>query len=54
MINDRDSIAEPFRFVHIVRSQKDGPATALELAENVPKLPPALRVQPRRGFIEKQ
>src|SRR5271157_2213419 len=42
MIDDGDAVAKPLRFVHIVRRQQDGPAAALELTDDVPKLPPAL------------
>ena len=51
MIHNGDPIAEAFRFVHVVRGEENRPAQILKAANNVPELPPRLRVESRRRFI---
>jgi hypothetical protein len=51
-IDDRDAIAQTFRFVHVVRCQQDGSAARAKAMNDVPQLPPRLRIETRRWFIE--
>src|SRR5262249_41066353 len=54
VVNDRQTIAETLRLVHVVGCQQDRPATLLKSTNEVPQLAPALRVKTRNRFIQKQ
>src|SRR5437764_656672 len=54
VVNNGNTVAKPLRLVHVVRRQQDGAAAALKLADDVPKLAAALRVEPRGRFVEKE
>src|SRR5579862_3655094 len=54
VIHNRDAVAEPLRFIHVVCRQDDGSPVELELIDQIPKLPPRLRIQPGGGLVEKQ
>ena len=48
------SVAQALGFVHVVRRQQDRPARLLELLDEVPQLPPRLRVEPGGRLVEEQ
>src|SRR6476646_11528147 len=52
MVDDRHPIAQNLGFVHVVRRENDRPTEPLELGDQVPELPPRLRVEARRRLIE--
>ena len=54
VVHDGHALAEPLRFVHVVRRQQNRPARALELFDQVPELAARLRIEPRRRLVEKQ
>ncbi len=54
MIHDRDPVAQPFRFVHVVGGQQNGAAGELERFDQIPQLAPRLRIETRGGLVEKQ
>ena len=54
MIDDRQPITEALRFVHIVGGQHNGASALLELADDLPQLAAALRIESRGWLVEKE
>src|SRR6185369_11788981 len=54
VVHDRDAVAEPLSLVHIMRREQRGAALPAKRLDQVPELPPRLRVQARRGLVEEQ
>ena len=54
VVHDRHAIAQPLRFVHVVRREHDRAARALELVDEIPELPARLRIEPGRRLVEEQ
>src|SRR5216117_1599300 len=54
VIHDRDAIAEALGFLHVVRREQHRSAVGAEAADDLPQLTARLRVETRRGFIEKE
>ncbi len=54
VIHDRDAVAEPLCFIHVMRRQDDGAPRLLELVHQVPQVAARLRIEPRRRLVEKQ
>jgi hypothetical protein len=53
VLDDRDAIAEPLRFLHQVCRHEHRLAAVADAAHQVPDRTPRLRVQPRRQLVEK-
>src|SRR5688500_13154109 len=54
MIDDRDAVTEPFRFIHVVRREHDAAARGAQPLHQVPELPARLRIQSGRRLVEEQ
>ena len=54
VIHNRHAIAQPLRFLHIMRRQNDRSARLLQLLHQIPHVSPRLRIEPRRRLIQKQ
>ena len=54
VIDDGHAVAQPLGFVHVVRGQQDGAALGAEAVEDVPQLPPRLRIEAGRRLVEEQ
>ena len=54
VIDDRHAVAEHLGLVHVVRGQQDGAAVGAEAFEDVPQLPPRLRVEAGGRLVEEQ
>ena len=54
VVDDRHAVAQPLGFVHVVRRQQHGAAGGANLANDLPQLPPRLRIEPRRRLVEEQ
>src|ERR1035438_820108 len=54
VIDDGKPIAEPFRFIHVMRGEQHRPAFPLEDANDLPELSTALWIKSSRRLIEKQ
>src|SRR5882762_10385189 len=54
VIHDRDAIAEALGFLHVMRREQDRAARGAKAADDLPQLPARLRVEPRRGLVEKE
>ena len=52
VVEDRDPIRELVGLVEVLGGEEDGDAAAGELADVVPHLPAAARVEPGRGLVE--
>jgi hypothetical protein len=53
MVDNGNPIAQPLGLVHVMRGQNDCSATALQILDDIPKLPSRLRIQSRRRLIQK-
>src|SRR5688572_24604923 len=53
-IDDRDSIAEPLGFFHIVGRENDRASLQLERLDELPELPARLRIEARGRLIEEE
>jgi hypothetical protein len=53
-IDDGDAVAEHLGLVHVVGREQDRAAVLAEAAQQVPQLPPRLRVEPGRRLVEEQ
>ena len=54
MIHDRHPVAERLGLVHVVRGQHHGPPLGADLPQQVPQVPPGLRVQRPGRLVEEQ
>ena len=54
MIDNRDSIAQPLRPLHVVRREDDRFSIRLELGDEIPHLPSRLWIETGRGLVEKK
>src|ERR1700722_5879343 len=54
VIDNRQPVAKPLRLIHVMRSQQNRPAFFLEHANDVPKLSPALWIEPRSRLVKKK
>ena len=54
VIDDRDAVAQPFGFFHVVRGQHDRAARAAKAQHQLPQLAARLRIQPGRRLVEEQ
>ena len=54
VVDDGNPIAEPFRFVEIVRRDQNGPSLSAVGANDFPQLAPRPGIESRRRLIEKQ
>src|ERR1700739_1395942 len=54
VIHDRQPVAQPLGFVHVVGGEQNRPALLLEGANDAPQLPPALWIETSSGLIQKQ
>src|ERR1700733_5017991 len=54
MVDDRQQIAQSFRFIHVVSREENRSTLVLEGANDLPKLTPALRIEPGRRLVEKE
>lgn len=54
MIHNGDLLAQLVGLIHVVGGEEDGLPGGVELAQDLPKRQPALRVEPGGGFIEHQ
>ena len=54
VIHDRELVAQALGLIHVVRRQQDRPAGLLEFLDQVPQLPPCLRIETGRRFVEKE
>ncbi len=54
VIDDRDSIAEPLCFFHVVGGQQDGAAGPLEIQDEIPELSPRLGIESGGRLVEEQ
>ncbi len=51
--DDRDGVGQELGFLHVVGREKDRLPAVLEALEHIPDLPSRVRVEPGRGFVEK-
>ena len=54
VVDHRDAIAQSFRFVHVVRRQKDGSTLGLQTPQDVPQLTSRLGIESRGRLIQKK
>ena len=54
VVHDRHAVAQPLGLVHVVRGQQDRPAGLLELLDEIPELPPRLRIEAGGRLVEKE
>ena len=54
VIDDGETVAEAFGFVHVVRGEQDGATLLLEAANDVPELAAALRIESGSWLVEKK
>ena len=54
LVDDGDAVAEPLGLVHVMRREQHRPAARAEPEDDVPELPPRLRVQARGGLVEEE
>src|SRR5205814_3600624 len=54
MVHNREAITDPFRFIHVMSGEQHCAAAALKLANDVPELPPALRIEPSGRLIQEK
>ena len=54
MIHDRDAVAQPLGFVHVVRGQNDRPPGLLEVFDQIPQLATGLRIESGCRLVEEQ
>ena len=54
MVHDDKAVAQLLGLVHVVRSQHQGHARALEAEQPVPQNVARLGIKPRRGLIQEQ
>jgi hypothetical protein len=54
VVDDRDPVAEPVGFLHVVRDQQDRLPGLVQLAHDLVQSDPALRVEPGRRLVEEQ
>src|SRR4029077_758275 len=54
VVDDREPVAQAFGLVHVMRGQQHCAAIALKVANNVPELAAALRIESGRRFVEKK
>src|SRR5690348_15328355 len=54
VVNNRQPVTKPFRFIHVVCGEQHRTAVTLKLSNDVPKLAAALRIQPSRGLVQKE
>jgi hypothetical protein len=54
-VHDREAVAEPLRFVEVVRRQKDGGGASLaQPVDDVEELGPDTRIEPYRRLVEEE
>ena len=53
VINNSDTITEPFGFFHVVRRHEHRLATLLEIRYHIPHRTPRLRIKPGCWFVQK-
>jgi hypothetical protein len=51
-VHDRDAVAEPLRFLHIMRGKQERRVLSFQVVQFVPDRPPAVRVQAGGRFVE--
>src|SRR5687768_11032183 len=54
VVDDRDAVAQTLGLLHVVRRQDDRATAGAEHADELPKLPARLRIEPRGRLIEKE
>src|SRR6267143_4479192 len=54
VIHDRDAVAQPLGFLHVVRREQHGAASGAKPADDLPQLPARVRVETRRRLVEEQ
>src|ERR1051326_8126414 len=54
VVDDGDAVTEAFGLVHVVRGDENGAATGLEGAQDVPDVPPRLRIESGRRLVEEE
>src|SRR5438132_4691656 len=54
VVHDRDPVAQPLRFFHVVRRQNYGTAAGAKLVDQIPELPSRLWIQSRRWLVQKK
>ena len=54
VVNDGHPLAQPLRFLHVVRGEQDGAAARLESLHHFPELAAGLRIEPRGGLVEEE
>src|SRR5262245_34771435 len=54
LINNGDTVTQPFRLIHVVCRQQDGSALGPKVAKDVPELPTRVRVEPDGWLVEEQ
>src|SRR5215210_3538566 len=54
VVYDRDPVAQPLGFVHVVGGEQDGSAVRFEAVDQIPELSAGLRVQARGRLIQEQ
>src|ERR1700737_479237 len=54
VIDDGQSVAQPFRLIHVVGGEQHSPAGLLEAANQVPELAPALGIESGCRLVQKQ
>jgi len=51
-VDDRDTVAEPLRFLHQMSGEQDGLAALTDAAHHLPDREPCLRVETGRQLVE--
>src|SRR5208337_5165590 len=54
VIDNRQPVAKPLGLIHVMRGKQHGAAVALKVSNNVPQLPPALRIEARGRLVQKE
>src|SRR5262245_14601782 len=54
MIDDGDAVAQNLGFIHVVRREHDRASHRLELGDQLPELPPRLRIESGGWLVEKE
>src|SRR6202035_3511703 len=54
MIHDHQAVAQAFSLVHVMRGQQNCPSAPLKVANDVPELAAALRIEASGRLVEKK
>ena len=54
MVHDRDAVAQPLGLLHVVGGQQDRAPARAKARDQIPELPPRLRIQARGRLVEEQ